>query len=97
MTKEAEQEICALAEVAHLALSEEEVCDFAVSLRVQRERLAVLESSGMGEAAEPNSPIGIPLREDLPGACLSRDTVLAMSEGRRGMRLMVPRTVEEAE
>ncbi len=95
MTEYTEARVRKLAEVAQLALSEEETRELTDELKLLAAAVAPLAARSKGEGGrETDAPV--PLREDIPGETLSREAVLSLSEGRIGERMLVPLTVEES-
>lgn len=86
-----------VAKLARLALNEEEVVRFGEQLGNLLEHVNVL--SELDTASVPATAQVVESRnverEDIPGPCLDRETVLSMAPQRQGAFFRVPRIIAE--
>lgn len=86
-----------VAKLARIALTEEEVARFGAQLGNLLEHVNVL--SELDTASVPATAQVVESRnverEDVPGACLDRETVLSMAPQRQGAFFRVPRIIAE--
>jgi aspartyl-tRNA(Asn)/glutamyl-tRNA(Gln) amidotransferase subunit C len=85
--------------LARIALTDDEVERFGTQLGNLLEHVNVL--SDLDTASVPATAQVVESRnverEDVPGACLDRETVLSMAPQRQGPFFRVPRIIAEAE
>ncbi|HEY9179842.1 MAG TPA: Asp-tRNA(Asn)/Glu-tRNA(Gln) amidotransferase subunit GatC [Candidatus Baltobacteraceae bacterium] len=86
-----------VAKLARIALTEEEVARFGTQLGNLLEHVNVL--SELDTASVPATAQVVESRnverDDVPGACLDRETVLSMAPQRQGAFFRVPRIIAE--
>lgn len=88
-----------VAKLARIALSDAEAQRFGAQLHDLLEHVNVLSrlDTGAVEATAQVVRMRNVEREDVPGSCLDRETVLASAPERRGVFFSVPRIIAEAE
>ncbi len=87
-----------MARLARLDVTDEELDRFAGQLAAvlaHAADVATLDTAGVPPTAHPFELVNV-WREDIPGACLDRDEVLAMAPAVEDGRFRVPRILGEA-
>jgi len=88
-----------VAKLARIALSDDEVSRFGAQLGDLLSHvnvLAELDTASVPATAQVVESRNVE-REDVPGACLDRETVLSMAPQRQGAFFRVPRIIAEEE
>jgi aspartyl-tRNA(Asn)/glutamyl-tRNA(Gln) amidotransferase subunit C len=92
------EDVAHVARLARLDVGEDELDRFAEQLGAVLEQaadVAALDTAGVPPTAHPFPLVNV-LREDVPGASLDRDEVLAMAPAAEDGRFRVPRILGEA-